>query len=40
MKKRTKEQKGEIAAIAAKKDKDIDLSEMPEVVDWSDAEWQ
>jgi hypothetical protein len=38
MKKPTKEQKREIAAVAAKKDEDIDLSEMPEVIDWSDAE--
>jgi len=38
MKKLTKEQKREIAAVAAKKDEDIDLSEMPEVIDWSDAE--
>jgi len=38
MKSPTKERRREIAAIAAKKDKDIDLSEMPEIVDWSDAE--
>jgi uncharacterized protein (DUF4415 family) len=38
MKKLTKEQKREIAAIATKKDEDIDLSDMPEVIDWSDAE--
>lgn len=38
MKKLTKRQAREIAAIAAKKDADIDLSEMPEVVDWSGAE--
>jgi len=38
MNKLTKEQKREIAAVAAKKDEDIDLSEMPEVIDWSDAE--
>jgi uncharacterized protein (DUF4415 family) len=38
MKRLTKEQKREIAAIAAKKDEDLDLSEMPEVVDWSGAE--
>ena len=38
MKRLTKEQKREIAAIAAKKDEEIDLSEMPEVVDWSGAE--
>lgn len=38
MKTRTKEQKRDIAAIARKKNKDIDLSEMPEVLDWSGAE--
>jgi uncharacterized protein (DUF4415 family) len=38
MKKLTKEQKREIAAIAIKKDEDIDLSEMPEIIDWSGAE--
>jgi hypothetical protein len=38
MKRLTKGQKREIAAIAAKKDEDVDLSEMPEVIDWSDAE--
>ena len=38
MKKLTREQKREIAAIAAKKDEDIDLSGMPEVIDWSEAE--
>ena len=38
MKRLTKEQKREIAVIAAKKDEDIDLSDMPEVIDWSDAE--
>ena len=38
MRKLTKDQKREIAAIAAKRDRDIDLSEMPEVVDWSGAE--
>jgi len=38
MKKLTREQKREIAAVAAKKDADIDLSDIPEVVDWSDAE--
>ena len=37
MKKLTKEQKRDIAAIAAKRDSEIDLSEMPEVVDWSGA---
>ena len=39
MKRLTKKQKREVAAIAAKKDEDIDLSEMPEVIDWRDAEW-
>ncbi len=34
----TKEQQRQIAAIAAKKDVDIDLTEMPEVLDWSQAE--
>jgi uncharacterized protein (DUF4415 family) len=38
MKKLTREQKREIATIATKKDADIDLSAMPELVDWSDAE--
>ena len=38
MKRLTKEQKREIAAIAARKDEEIDLSEMPEIVDWSGAE--
>ncbi len=34
----TKEQRRDIAAIGRKKSKDIDLSEMPEVLDWSGAE--
>ena len=38
MRKLTKEQKRQIAAIAAKKDADIDLTEMPEVTDWTGAE--
>jgi len=38
MKKLTKEQKRDIAAIAAKRDEDIDLSDIPAVVDWSRAE--
>jgi len=38
MKKLTRQQKREIADIAAKKDADIDISEMPEVLDWSGAE--
>jgi uncharacterized protein (DUF4415 family) len=37
-KKLSKQQKREIAAIAAKRDEDIDLSDMPEVLDWSKAE--
>jgi uncharacterized protein (DUF4415 family) len=38
MKKPIKNRKRRIAVIAAKKDADIDLSEMPEVLDWSGAE--
>jgi len=38
MKKLNKKQKRQIAAIAAKKDTDIDLTDMPEVLDWSKAE--
>jgi uncharacterized protein (DUF4415 family) len=38
MRKLTRQQKRDIAAIAAKRDEDIDLSDMPEVVDWSRAE--
>jgi uncharacterized protein (DUF4415 family) len=38
MKKPIKNRKRQIAVIAAKKDADIDLSEMPEVLDWSGAE--
>lgn len=38
MKKLTKNQHKQIAAIAAKRDDEIDLSEMPEVIDWSGAE--
>lgn len=38
MKKLTKEQKRQAAVIAAKTDADIDLSDAPEVVDWSGAE--
>ena len=37
MKRLTREQKQDIAAIAAKRDEDIDLSDMPEVTDWSGA---
>ncbi len=38
MGKLSREQKRDIAAISAMRDEDIDLSEMPEVVDWSGAE--
>lgn len=38
MRKLTKEQKKEIGAIAAKKDRDIDFSDAPRVLDWSAAE--
>ncbi|MGO9126096.1 MAG: BrnA antitoxin family protein [Terriglobales bacterium] len=38
MRKLSREQKRDIAVIAAKKEENIDLSEMPEVVDWSGAE--
>jgi uncharacterized protein (DUF4415 family) len=38
MRKLTKEQKRDLAAIAAKKDADIDFSDVPEVMDWSGAE--
>lgn len=38
MKKPTKDRGRQIAVIAAKRDADIDLSEMPEVLDWSSAE--
>jgi uncharacterized protein (DUF4415 family) len=38
MKKPTKDRTRQIAVIAAKRDADIDLSEMPEVLDWSGAE--
>lgn len=38
MKKHTRKQRDEIARVAARRDADIDLSEMPEVVDWSGAE--
>jgi uncharacterized protein (DUF4415 family) len=37
MKKLTKEQLRDIAAIAAKRDEDIDFSDMPEVTDWGGA---
>ncbi|MGD0223296.1 MAG: BrnA antitoxin family protein [Terriglobia bacterium] len=38
MRKLTREQERDIRAIAAKKDKDIDFSEVPPVLDWSGAE--
>jgi len=38
MRRLSKEQKEDIARLAAMKDSDIDLSDMPEVLDWSKAE--
>ena len=38
MRKLSKEQKRDIAAISKMRDEDIDLSDMPEIVDWSGAE--
>ncbi len=38
MRKLTKEQKRDIRAIAAKKDQDIDFSDVPPVLDWRGAE--
>jgi uncharacterized protein (DUF4415 family) len=38
MRKLTKQQKRDIAAIGAKKDGDIDFSDAPPVIDWSGAE--
>lgn len=38
MRKLSRDQKRDLAAIAAKRDEDIDLSDMPEVLDWSKAE--
>jgi len=38
MKKLTKEQKRDIQAIAGKRDEDIDFSEVPPVLDWTEAE--
>ncbi len=38
MRKLTKEQNRDIRAIAAKRDEDIDFSDMPPVPDWSRAE--
>src|SRR5437899_11740174 len=39
MRKLTREQKRDIAAIAAKKDEEIDFSDVPAYVDWSGAEF-
>jgi uncharacterized protein (DUF4415 family) len=38
MRKLTREQERDIRAIAAKRDKDIDFSDAPPVVDWNGAE--
>ena len=38
MRKLTKEQRRQIAAVAGKRDAHIDVSEMPEVINWSGAE--
>ncbi len=38
MRKLSKEQKRDIATIAAVKDEDIDFSDIPLVLDWSKAE--
>jgi uncharacterized protein (DUF4415 family) len=38
MKRLSKEQRRDIAALAAMDDADIDLTDMPEVLDWSGAE--
>src|SRR5438876_9777300 len=38
MRKLTKEQKRDIRTIAAKRDEDIDLSDVPPILDWSGAE--
>jgi uncharacterized protein (DUF4415 family) len=38
MRRLTKQQKREVAAIAAKRDEDIDFSDVPAVVDWTRAE--
>ncbi len=38
MRRLTKEQKRDIAAIAAKRDEDIDFSDAPPVLDWTGAE--
>ncbi|MBZ5523994.1 MAG: BrnA antitoxin family protein [Acidobacteriia bacterium] len=38
MRKLTKEHRRDIAVIAAKKDRDIDFSDIPRTLDWSGAE--
>ncbi len=38
MKKLTKEQRRDIRAVAAKRDQDIDFSDVPPVLDWGGAE--
>jgi len=38
MKKLSRDQRRDIATLAAMKDEDIDLTDMPEVLDWSKAE--
>ena len=38
MRKLSKEQKHDIAALAAKRDEDIDFSDIPLKLDWSEAE--
>lgn len=38
MRKLSKEQRRDIAVLAAKKGEDIDFSDIPEVVDWNKAE--
>jgi uncharacterized protein (DUF4415 family) len=38
MRKLTREQKRDVRAIAAKRDEDIDFSDAPVVLDWSEAE--
>lgn len=38
MKKLNKQQRNDIAALAAMKDSDIDLTDMPEVLHWRKAE--
>lgn len=38
MKRLTKEQRKDLAALGAMKDADIDLQDMPEILDWTGAE--